>query len=86
MPSYKLRHFNARGFGEMIRLLFVEKGVAYEDLRHTLEEWPEHKPSRLCYNFCIFVQIKGNKLNLFIITAITWDLSGRTRRPVPLIF
>ena len=62
MPSYKLRYFNARGFGEMIRLLFVEKGVAYEDLRHTREEWPEHKPSRLCYNFCIFVQIKTTGL------------------------
>ena len=44
MPAYKLCYFNTRGLAEMSRLLFVEAGVAYEDVRYSMEEWPKHKP------------------------------------------
>ncbi|XP_076810208.1 glutathione S-transferase 1-like [Clavelina lepadiformis] len=47
MPTYKLCYFNARGYGEMCRLLFAEAGVEYEDIRYTREEWPEQKPKML---------------------------------------
>ncbi|XP_076809007.1 glutathione S-transferase 1-like [Clavelina lepadiformis] len=47
MPTYKFCYFNARGFGEMSRLLFAQAGVEYEDERYSGEEWPKHKPTML---------------------------------------
>ena len=47
MPSYKVYYFNARGFGEMLRLAFAEAGVEYEDVRYNHEEWPKHKPGEI---------------------------------------
>jgi glutathione S-transferase len=43
MPSYKLHYFNARGRAEDIRLCFAAKGVKYEDIRFTGEEWQKKK-------------------------------------------
>lgn len=43
MPSYKLVYFNGRGRAELNRLLFVQAGVAYEDVRCEREEWPKYK-------------------------------------------
>ena len=31
----------------MSRLLLADAGVAYEDVRYTSEEWPQHKPGDL---------------------------------------
>ena len=45
MPDYKLIYFNGRGRAELIRLLFAQAGVKYEDKRITREEWAEIKPS-----------------------------------------
>nr|ABO26603.1 sigma class glutathione-s-transferase 2 [Haliotis discus discus] len=45
MPTYKLRYFNARGFGEVSRLLFALAGQEYEDVRFTQETWPAEKPN-----------------------------------------
>ncbi|XP_076810233.1 glutathione S-transferase 1-like [Clavelina lepadiformis] len=47
MPTYKLCYFNARGLGEMLRLLFVQADVEYEDVRYSSEEWPKYKPTML---------------------------------------
>ena len=57
MPAYKVSYFNARGFAEMIRMMFAEKGIEFEDERYTSESWPEHKPSEV---FCSFsLNLKG---------------------------
>ena len=44
MAQYKLTYFNGRGRAELIRLLFVQAGVHYEDKRIAKEEWLELKP------------------------------------------
>ena len=45
--KYKLTYFNARGGGEIIRLIFAVGNVAYEDERIEKETWPERKPGRI---------------------------------------
>lgn len=44
MPTYKLYYFPARGRAELIRWIFTQAGVPYEDIRYTLEEWAKFKP------------------------------------------
>ena len=44
MPSYRLVYFDIRGRGELIRFLFAQAGVLFEDKRIALTEWPELKP------------------------------------------
>ena len=34
MSEFKLHYFNARGKGELIRLVLAAAGVEYEDLRY----------------------------------------------------
>jgi hypothetical protein len=41
MPHYKLYYFNARGNAEVVRLVFAQAGVEYEDIRLTSEQWAE---------------------------------------------
>lgn len=44
MSQYKLTYFNLRARAELIRLIFVQAGVDYEDRRIAKEEWGELKP------------------------------------------
>jgi len=44
-PQYKLTYFNNRALAEPVRLLFALKGIEYEDVRVTREEWPALKPN-----------------------------------------
>ena len=45
MAAYKLTYFNARGGAEVVRFIFVQAGVAYEDRRVEGEEWAKLKPT-----------------------------------------
>jgi len=49
MPSYKLIYFNMRGGGEVVRFIFAQTGVKYEDFRVAADtngdQWREMKPS-----------------------------------------
>ena len=44
MPTYKLYYFQGRGGAELIRWIFIQAGVPYEDVRLSKEEWAEFKP------------------------------------------
>jgi glutathione S-transferase len=43
MTKYKLVYFNFRGRAELIRYIFAQAGVEYEDQRITYEEWDSLK-------------------------------------------
>lgn len=45
MPTYKLYYFNIKGRAELIRWIFAQAGVEYEDIRLTKEQWAEMKPN-----------------------------------------
>ena len=45
MSTYKLTYFNGRGRAEIIRFIFAQAGVAYEDNRVAGEDWIKFKPS-----------------------------------------
>ena len=44
MPTYKLYYLPARGRGELIRWIFVQTGIPYENIRINGEEWASFKP------------------------------------------
>ena len=44
MPTYKLYYFQGRGMAELIRWIFIQAGVPYEDIRLSKEKWAEFKP------------------------------------------
>ena len=44
MPTYKLYYFPGKGRAELIRWIFSQAGVAYEDKRVAGEEWATFKP------------------------------------------
>lgn len=44
MPVYKLYYFNMMGGPEVIRWIFVQAGVPFEDIRLSQEEWAVFKP------------------------------------------
>lgn len=45
MPSYKLTYFGAKGRGEVVRFIFAQAGVPYDDVRleYGGQEWPKIK-------------------------------------------
>jgi glutathione S-transferase len=43
MSTYKFHYYNARGRGEICRLIFAAAGEKFEDIRYELTEWPSHK-------------------------------------------
>nr|CAB3263820.1 glutathione S-transferase 1 [Phallusia mammillata] len=45
MPTYKLCYFDIRGLGEMIRLMFKDAGVEFEDCRVNFNDWTPIKPT-----------------------------------------
>ena len=43
MADYKLTYFNARGRGELIRIILTAAGQKYTDDRIEFTEWPSKK-------------------------------------------
>ena len=44
MPTYKLYYFNLKARAELIRWIFAQAGVKYEDIRLDKEQWAKMKP------------------------------------------
>ena len=47
MSTYKLTYFPVRARAEVIRFVFAQAEVKYEDVRIKKETWPELKPRKL---------------------------------------
>ena len=45
MTTYKLTYFPVEAKGELIRFIFAQAEIPYEDVRVTWEDWPALKPS-----------------------------------------
>ena len=54
MPSYKLSYFNARGRGEIARMVLAAAGQKFEDVRINFDDWPTVKPSKIFYLFIYY--------------------------------
>ena len=46
MSTYKLTYFKVRARAEVIRFVFAQAEVKYEDVRVSEENWPELKPRK----------------------------------------
>ncbi|CZR58446.1 uncharacterized protein PAC_08338 [Phialocephala subalpina] len=45
VPIIHYFDFQSRGRGQAVRLLLIDAGAAYKDVRYTFEEWPKYKRS-----------------------------------------
>ncbi|KAL8726351.1 MAG: hypothetical protein Q9166_006758 [cf. Caloplaca sp. 2 TL-2023] len=45
VPTIHYFDFASRGRGQVVRLLWEDAGIAYEDIRYSFEEYPEYKKS-----------------------------------------
>jgi len=62
MPQYKLYYFNIRGLADPIRLAFAQVGVPFEDVRISMEEWPQWK-EKFPFGQCPVLETKdGHRL------------------------
>ena len=68
MSSYKLSYFDIRGKAEIIRLIFAQTGVEYEDIRIGQDEWRDQlkqsKPETLNPGFHPYINFAINLLLL----------------------
>ena len=58
MPTYKVYYTNHRGRAELIRWIFKQAGVNFEDVRFTKEEWLAFKP-RSPYGVLPLLEVDG---------------------------
>ncbi|GMT22533.1 hypothetical protein PFISCL1PPCAC_13830, partial [Pristionchus fissidentatus] len=61
MPSYKLNYFDARGYAEVSRQLFVLSDTPYEDNRIPRDQWPELKKTMPFGNIPV-LEVDGKQL------------------------
>ena len=47
VPTIHYFDYHSRGRGQVIRLLWEDAGIAYEDIRYSFEEYPEYKKTRI---------------------------------------
>jgi hypothetical protein len=76
-PVPILTYFNSRGLAEVIRLIFVEVGQAFDDRRIDADEWAELKPT-LPFQQLPLLQIDG--VDMVQSTAISRYLGARSAR------
>lgn len=43
VPTMHYFDFASRGRGQVVRLMWEDAGIAYEDIRYSFEEYPEYK-------------------------------------------
>ena len=47
VPNIHYYDFQSRGRGQVVRLLWEDAGIAYDDTRYGFEEYPEYKETRI---------------------------------------
>ena len=47
VPTLHYFDFQSRGRGQVVRLLWEDAGIAYEDIRYSFQEYPEYKKTRI---------------------------------------
>lgn len=47
VPTLHYLDFKSRGRGQVLRLMWEDAGIAYEDVRYSFEEYPEYKKSKI---------------------------------------
>ena len=61
MSTYKLTYFDIRGKAEIIRLIFAQAGVEYEDIRIGQDEWREDLKQSEAGNFKLKSRFSGEQ-------------------------
>ena len=81
MSSYKLTYFNARGKAEIIRLIFAQAGVEYEDIRIGGNEWREQLKQSKKLEISFITSMYGLCLMIIILQCLTSTRTGMQLAP-----
>ena len=59
MPTYKVFYFNSRGRAEPSRLVLIQTGVKYEDIRFSMEEWRATYKAKSPFGVAPWLEVDG---------------------------
>ena len=65
MANYKLYYFHKKARAEPIRLLFAYRGIKYEDIRISDDEWRSEYKSKMPFNAIPVLEEDGKKLEVW---------------------